>query len=348
MQALQAASQGSPTFPKSYQDLTRPEKAAIIVQALIDADAEFSLESLPDRMQTNITRDLARMPAVDRGTLDMVIEEFLEEVSNLGLAFPSSLEESLSRLEGKLSPTTLARLKREQGMQASTDPWERIADMSIDSIFPFVEDESPEVAAVIASKLPVNISAKILERLPGPRARTIAYAVSQTSGISPQAVDRIGHALLSQLDGIPEQVFDDAPVARVSAILNSSTSKSRENLLEGLEESDQAFASEVRKAIFTFGNIPSRVAPRDVPKIVKEIDADTLTAALAAARVVEEEEAVDFLLENISQRMADQIRETMSELDPVTPEVAEGMMAPVTEAVRNLESSGQISFMSTS
>jgi flagellar motor switch protein FliG len=56
--------------------------------------------------------------------------------------------------------------------------------------------------------------------------------------------------------------FDEGPVERVGAILNSSTSLTRDDMLERLQENDKKFATAVRKAIFTFANIFARVVSR--------------------------------------------------------------------------------------
>ena len=116
----------------------------------------------------------------------------------------------------------------------------------------------------------------MLGRLPGAQARRIAYAVSQIGAIEPATVRRIGVSLADELDARPARAFDDEPVARVGAILNYSTAGTRDEVLEGLDETDKAFAEEVRKAIFTFANIPGRVAPRDIPRVLREVDQGAL------------------------------------------------------------------------
>jgi flagellar motor switch protein FliG len=47
-------------------------------------------------------------------------------------------------------------------------------------------------------------------------------------------VDRIGLALAAQLHDVPESAFTTGAVERVGAILNSSTSITRDEMMEGL------------------------------------------------------------------------------------------------------------------
>ena len=45
-------------------------------------------------------------------------------------------------------------------------------------------------------------AAALLGSMPGPDARCITYAVSLTSAVTPEAVDRIGLSLAAQLDAV--------------------------------------------------------------------------------------------------------------------------------------------------
>ena len=343
----QMAMNAAPAGPfLNYAHLSRPEKAAILVRLMIAEEVEFNLAEFPEQLQATLTRDLARMKPIDRATVEAVISEFMMEVNELGLSFPGSMEKALLELDGKISDRTLARLKREQGMASTRDPWERLSDIGAETLAPLVERESIEVAAVILSKIPVSEAAAVLELLPGERARKITYAVSQTSAILPRAVDRIGQAVLSQLNARPDSAFSSEPVERVGAILNSSTASIRDDVLDGLEETDNAFAAEVRKAIFTVANIPERLSPADVPKVIKAFDQEELLIALASAQSCGEEAAVEFLLGNMSKRMAEQLREGMEEVTAPPQAEAEAAMSKLTTSIRELEAAGDITLVS--
>ena len=110
------------------------------------------------------------------------------------------------------------------------------------------------------SKLPVPKAAELLGRLPGDKARRVAYAVSLTGNVDPETVRRIGQSLAAQLDTQPARAFDTGPVERVGAILNVSPAATRDDVLQGLQETDADFAEQVRRAIFTFVHIPDRLA----------------------------------------------------------------------------------------
>jgi len=326
--------------------LSQRAKAAIVVRLILNEGADIPLEELPEELQAHLTKAMGSMRVVDRDTLSSVVSEFAAEVERIGLRFPGGMAGALTALDGKISPQTAARLRKEAGFRESGNPWARVREMDNDLLVPVLEEESMEVAAVMLSKLDVKKAAALLGQLPGPRARQITYAVSKTGGISPDAVERIGLSLAAQLDARPVSAFEDGPVERVGAILNSSTSMTRDDVLAGLDETDEGFANAVRKAIFTFGNIPERIAPRDIPRILRDIDHADLVTALAGAEPMGMQASVEYILDNMSARLADQLRDEVSEAGTPTPEDTDAAMGNIVTIIRDMEKAGDLMLVS--
>ena len=327
---------------QSARGLSRRAKAAIVVRLLLNEGADIPLEDLPEDLQARLTEQMGAMRIVSRDVLDAVVQEFASELGNIGLSFPGGLIGALSALDGKISRDTAERLRKEAGVRDQGDPWDRLRGLEPSALLDMVADESTEVIAVVLSKLDVSIAAQMLGLLPGPRARQITYAVSLTNSVTPEAVARIGLSLASQLDDVPLRAFDTEPVERVGAILNSSTAVTRDDMLGGLDETDQGFANAVRKAIFTFENIPARVSPRDVPRIMRDADPAQVVVALAGAQGEGLQDVVTFILGNMSSRMADQLREEIAEQGPVKPAQAEEAMSAIVAVIRTLEAAGDL------
>jgi len=328
--------------------LSRRQKAAIIVRFLLNEGADIPLTDLPEQLQAQLTTQMGSMRYVDRSTLADVVAEFAAELEAMGLTFPRGVAGALTALDGRISPQTAARLRKEAGVRQFGDPWEQVRAAATDDLAKMITRESTEVAAVMLSKLDVARAAELLGRLPGDQARRITYAVSQTGAVTPEAVDRIGLALAAQLHDVPETAFDDGPVERVGAILNFSAAATRDDVLTGLDETDQDFAKLVRKAIFTFVHIPARVAAVDIPKIIREVDQAVLVTALASAtdQGGDLAPAAEFILGNISNRMADALREEIQEQGRIKPREGETAMTAIVNAIRTLEARGEITLVS--
>lgn len=205
------------------------EKAAVIVRFLLAEGAVLPLAQLPDHMQAALTEQIGQMRLVDRTTLAQVVEDFLSELEQVGLAFPGGIEGALQVMDGHISANAASRLRRLAGTSAKADPWDRLTALPLERLVPVLEEESIEVAAVMLSKLPVARSAELLGKLSGDRARRVAYAVSLTGNVDPETVRRIGASLVAQLDAQPPRAFDSGPVERVGAILNVSGAQIRDD-----------------------------------------------------------------------------------------------------------------------
>lgn len=322
---------------------TSREKAAIIVRLLLSEGESLPLAELPEELQTELGQQMGQLRLVDRETLASVISEFTQELEDVGLSFPNSLESALDLMDGHISPSAANRLRRMSGSSARADPWMRVVHLPADTLFPILEAESTEVAAVLLSKLDTPKAAALLGRLPGERARRVAYAVSLTGAIDPDTVRRIGFSLAHQLDAQPAHAFAAGPVERVGAILNLSTAATRDRVLDGLETQDAAFADLVRKAIFTFSHIPQRIAPRDVPKIIRLVAPEQMVTAIAAALENPRHTAVaDYLLNSMSQRMAQSLRDEVEARGKVSAKEAEEAMTGVIAIIRQLEDAGEL------
>lgn len=332
----------TPPPPPAGEALSSREKAAIIVRLLLAEGAPIRLSALPDHMQAALTEQMASMRLVDRSTLAAVVGEFLHKLESVGLAFPGGIESAIALLDGHISSSAASRLRRLAGNSGRIDPWERLIPLPADKLLPVLSDESIEVAAVVLSKLPVARAADLLTRLPGERARRVTHAVSRTGNIDPETVRRIGAALVSQLDAQPPRAFDNGPVERVGAILNVTTASLRDELLDGLSSDDAEFADKVRRAIFTFAHIPTRILARDVPKITRVVEQPVLITALGGALAGPLAPVANWLLENMSPRLAQGLREEIEARGRIREKDAETAQSEVIDAIRRLDASGEL------
>jgi len=334
--------------PKARLSLGKRAKAAVIVRLLLNEGADIPLEDLPDDSQAALTQQMGQMRLIDRDTLQATVAEFADELAGLGLTFPNGIAGALNALDGRISEHTAKRLRKEAGVRQAGDPWDRIKAQDLDSLQRLAESECTEVAAVMLSKLDTAMAAKLLGQLPGTLARRITYAVSQTNDIRPDAVDRIGLALAAQLDAKPVLAFEVEPNERVGEILNISSSVTRDDVLTGLEETDADFAQAVRKALFTFAHIRSRIDARDAQKVTRAVDQNVLVIALAYAQSDDEMAAsAEFLLSNMSSRLAETLREMIEEAGKPTIKDGEEALTAVVIAARDLAERGEITLIRT-
>lgn len=323
--------------------LSRRAKAAIVVRMMLDAGVPLPLDQLPVTVQSDLTTELGGLRYVDGGTLREVAGEFLGAMERAGMSFPGGIDGALSLLDGHISQDAAERL-RLGGRPRPDDPWSHICDLPVDRLAALTDGEAVEVAAVVLSKLPTSRAAEVLGKLPGDRARRIACAISGTASVPPDTVARIGRALKDQIASTPDTAFAEPPAKRIGAILNAAPSRTRNDMLAALDQENPTLAQDVRKSILTFEDLPTRLEPRDVPSILRGVEQDVILRALGisdgAAAVTAE-----FLLENMSRRLADQIRADIEDQPAPTPEEAEAAQGQIVAALRDMMDRGEITLI---
>ncbi|MDB6176976.1 flagellar motor switch protein FliG [Paracoccus sp. Z330] len=324
--------------------LTQRQKAAVIVRLLLDDEDVVSLATLNDELQTLLAEEMAGMEVVDRHTRDAVISEFCENLEAVGVTFPGNLDGTLEMLGSKLSEDSTDRLRRMAAMSGRGDPWMRISALPKESLEVLANGESVEMVALLLSKIPVQAASDLFSGLARERARAVAQAMSMTGEVGPDALRRVGLILLQAAENLPRPAIDTPATERVGAILNFATADLRDDVLGALGAEDMTFADGVRRAIFVYAHIPSRVATRDVARILREVDQPTLLRALAGADP-EQKATSDFILANISQRMADGLREELAELGKVSIRDIEDAQNQVIAAIRALESAEELTLI---
>jgi len=292
--------------------LTRRRKAAMIVQMLFRDGEGIPLTRMPPKLQEALAHELGAIRLIDKDTVAAVAEEFAEELNAVGLVAPGNTLQALDELGDKIDADLSQRLRAEITAAQNGDPWPLIANLSEDDLVAALNAQSVQVGGVILA-----------------------------------AVLRIGKALVKDHCTQSTVAFDAGPDSRLGAILNTSPAATRDDVLSGLTDEDPDFADDVRRKIFTFADIATRIKPTDIPLCIRNIDADELNTAMASALAGEDAElaSAEYILANMSQRMATQIRETATEIGKVSTKAAETAKNAVTTVIRQMEADDAISYM---
>ncbi|WP_281857354.1 FliG C-terminal domain-containing protein [Litoreibacter halocynthiae] len=325
--------------------LSGAQKAAVIVQMILHAGGAIPLSVMSEATQVHLARVYASMGPINKATVASVLAEFAEHLDAHGLSFPVDTSAALDALEGNLSDSLLARMRQIHSPTLPKNTWEMIAEIPPEELAERVSTESPRVAAIIMSKLPPAASTNVMDLLDIETANAVTFAISETGAVQSETVDIVAQTILQSGDvGTENGAFTAKPVARAASLLNAAGATQRDAVLDALDTLDAVFAAQVRKAIFTFADILTRVQPTDVPALIRVLPGDELNAALKAGSE-EHGSVVDFILENLSKRMADAIREELGEISPLTGKAAEAAMGKLTAAIRQLEEAGDITLI---
>ncbi len=321
--------------------ISKQHKAAILLSVLMKAGATPNLDDIATGSLKNIVDIMASFGGVDRRTVDLVILEFLSELQDFGLSMRGDLEDTLASLKGHVSEKALEKIRKAYVRSPSVDVWVRVASADAAQLQACLDSEHLQVAATVLSKIPSTLAAQVLGGMEPARARETMLAIINSRTISADVIELIGQSISeSMFNENAPSAFTETPVERAGNIMNFAQSDIRDRLMQDFVENDPDTAERIRKVMFTFADIPARVQPRDVSAITRTVDPEILLRALKNAPT-----EAEFILSGLSTRIADQLREELSELDPVKKKDAEAAMNELIVGIRELESSGEITLI---
>jgi len=109
------------------------------------------------------------------------------------------------------------------------------------------------------------------------------------------------------------------------------------SLLESIGQQDEEIADVIRERMFTFDDL-LEVDDRGIQMVLRNIENTTLVLALKGA----DEPMLAKFLSNVSQRVADSLREDLDTMGPVRLSEVEGAQQTIANTARQLVERGEI------
>lgn len=323
-------------------NLTQPQKAAIIIGALGPDAASPILEKFDEAILRTFATAMSQLRNVKPDTVEAAVKHFVHEISLMDRSVRGGMGGVRDLLQPILNNASLQRIIDHVDMPSVHNVWEKLAMVDDQALSEFLRREHPQTAAVVLSKLSSEHAARVLSLCDSERARDIVMGITKASSLDANVVEAIGSSVSN--DFLARQRGDakgQKPAERVGGIMNYVSGEIRKFVLDHLEEKTPEFADEVKRKMFTFEDIPVRVERRDIAAVVRIINQEDLLKALAGA-AENAPETKDFILSGISSRVAEQIREDLTDLGKVKKREAEEAQSEVIKAIRQLESQGDL------
>lgn len=328
--------------PAALGRLDSAQKAAIVVAALGPEAAGPLLETLDEGSLRNFTAAMARIRRVDHEVVRHVIAEFLDAIRQQDSVVRGGLGTAREVLEPVINEGMLARLLDDVDSPSAANVWKKLGKVSEEALAEFLAREHPQTAAVILSKLSSEHAGKVLNRLEPERARDVVQGITRTQTLDSAVIEAIGVSVSRDFLATNQHAMPRRnPAERVGAIMNFVSAGTRDAVLDYFDEHQPDFAEEIRRKMFTFEDIPKRLAPRDMALLVREADRDLLLRALRHASE-QASPALDFIFSGISSRVAEQFRMEMAEMEKPRRKDGEDAQTAVVAAIRALEGRGEL------
>lgn len=341
---------------KSGKSSNRPsrEKAAAIL-ATLGEDQLLRLQGkLPDYMKEKVTEAVRSLRSVPKDELAAIATEFATRFARERNAIKGG-DEAASRLDGTLfdSEPDFEPIEFDQvleGPDDSDDPlsgWKEISELPIDRLNKFFAAKPSIIVSVALRYLEETVASELSGMLPDDLAKDALVQVAISPEPNPLAVQTVEQMVRSAL--MTEEVVEDDDVnpsaEKIANILNRLTATRREMVLTDLKEQLSASQyQDIMSRVLTFDALSERLPRSAIPILFRELEEKPLLTSIRFAQQ-SGAEVGDYLLNNISQRMAGQYRETMERMAPTDQDESEKAQSAVVCKVLELAEAGRIDLL---
>ena len=215
-----------------------------------------------------------------------------------------------------------------------------LSDAAPDQVAPFLAHEHPQTVALILSQIPPAQAGQILARLTTRLQADVSYRIATLGEVSPVILATVEEALEHSLADVLGSSQDVGGPKVLADMLNMTGSSIERNVLDQMDAQDPAVAESVRNLMFTFADI-SKLTDREVQTLLRTVDQKDLVISLKAA----EEDLVDKILGNMSEKVRTFITEEMEFLGPMRLSEVEEVQLRIVKQVRQLEEQGQLTIV---
>lgn len=199
-----------------------------------------------------------------------------------------------------------------------------------------IQDESPQVIALILSKLSPDAAANTVRALPRSLATEALKRLLSLGDIHPAALSAIELSLQQSLVQAKSGKLSGGH-EHVARIFDSLDSGSESVLLSSLDSAEPGSSEKIRALMFTFDDLAA-LDPASLQTILGSVDRAVLTVALKGAA----ETVTDAFFKNVTQRAGALLREDIAATGPVRRSDIEAARAEVLQVARSLVKRGDL------
>lgn len=322
--------------------LTAAQKAALVIAALGPEAAGPIIERVDDKHLRAFARAYAHLHTIPEAALKIVAEEFMSKLKSGRPEMKGGVEETKELLRQFISQDEIVRLMDGLDVPGGESIWEKLDRAEDEALANYLAKQNMQLVAVVLSKINTEKASRILNMLEEDVAIKIIARLAKPMHIDQPILkvlsETIERDFLAPLRSSPDV---RNPGQMIGSMMNNVMSEKRDKLMAYIAESQPDIIADVKKSLLTFQDIPERVPTTAITMVIKELDSEPFLQAVKFGRN-NAPSSVEFILNNISQRMRAQYEEEMEKLKPITVEEAEAAQSSFMTIVRKLAASGDI------
>lgn len=313
--------------------------AAILLLTLGEQDAAEVLKHLSARDVQAVGSAMAGLTSVTRDQVEQVLHRLNEDVGRQ-TAFGVGTEDYIRKiLTNALGESKAGGLIDRILLGRSSKGLESLKWMESRAIAELINQEHPQIIALVLAHLEPDQAAEVLGYLP-PRVRSDAVMrIATLDGVQPHALNELDEIMERQFSGNSTKL-KSANVGGLKAaadILNAMETSREAELMAAIRSQDASLGGKIEELMFVFDDLAG-LDDRSMQTLLREVPSPRLTVALKGAEPAMREK----IFANMSKRAADMLRDDLEVAGPVRVSEVDAAQKEVLVIARRLADAGQL------
>jgi flagellar motor switch protein FliG len=322
-------------------ELSGPRKAAVLLVLLGEDTAGKLLRHLSREQMGRVVRELASLGPIERDVANGVLEEYFVDAvrPEKDRGGPGIARRILTRADVPEDQVNSLLGRPESSSSHILGP---LLETRPATLARAMADEHPQTTALILLNLPPARAARALAALPETTRSATVLRMATMRRVRGELLGEVADSIRERLSVAgPEESTDAADgIERTAEVLASLGRPATRQLLEEIESQDPERAAELRSRIFTFDTL-LEADDRGIQELLRQVETKVVALSLHG----EEEEIVQKIIKNLSERAAGILKDEIEFLSSVRPEEKAAAQNELVAAALKLEEEGRLSFV---
>lgn len=323
----------------SLEKMTKHQKLAALM-VMMGQDGASELMKVMEASDVElISAEMTKLGLINHDIQQGILKEFSDVAVQAGTALRGGSDYTRQTLEQALGLFKASDIiGRVSPMRTPVAAMQEVVDMDARNIVNLVKLEQPQTIALIVSYLTPEKAAEVLSQLRSELRESVIERLASIAPIPVEVIEKVVDVLNLKLGGKQPRAMNQTGGIKTTAdVMNAMDKNLSKSMLINIEERNPELGQAIRQKMFTFEDL-SRLDPASLQKVLREVDMRDLAVSLKTANDV----VKTSLLNSISKRAAETVREEIAFMGPLKLKEIEGAQQRIIEVVRRLESEGEI------
>ena len=319
--------------------LDASSKAALVVVSLGADRASQIYKYLNEQDIEDLTYEVAKLGKISNSQVETTLDEFYKLCLTHKMMTDGGLDYARNVLEKAFGESTARNLLEKVSKTLQSKPFNFFMKGDPKALLSILQNERPQVIALIMAYMEPEQAAKILEQLSDEKRIAVIEGMASMDRVSPEAIAIVEEEMKRKFATIitSEDNMSLGGIDFVADMMNNIDRSTERKVFDQLTKSNPDLAQDIRNKMFVFENILD-MDDRSVQRFVRDCDTKDVVFALKNAS----EEMRNVFFSNMSKRMADSVKADLEITSNVRLKDVEEAQQRIVNIIRKLEDQGEV------